>query len=152
MVAQVLKTLMQSRKCRLKIDLVSSKEVFTMYGCSLISNDLKWWVIYRFAEKLVVSSNSEQNLQDSVDRSIFSVDSTELVVTVQSDRSNDSKFDHWHIRLTVSSRPNLVDANLLRTGLNGYLLAILSDLVDRIWQKQDMVDQIWQMQIHGGLD
>ena len=64
-----------------------------MYGCSLVSNDLKW-SIYRVGEKLVVSSRSTQNLSDSVDRSVLAINCTELTITKQSDRSNGSKFDH----------------------------------------------------------
>ena len=72
-----------------------------MYGFSLVLNGLKWWGIYSVGEKLAVSSHSAQNLSNLVDRSILSIDCIELAITVQFDRSNGSKFDHWHIQSTT---------------------------------------------------
>ena len=56
--------------------------------------------IYRAGENLAVSSRSTQNLPYSINRSILAIKCTELTIIVQSDRSNDSKFEHWDIRLT----------------------------------------------------
>ena len=62
-------------------------------GCSLVSKGLKWCSIYRVGEKLAISSHYAQNLSISVDRSVHSVDCTELAVTAQSNTSNDSFFE-----------------------------------------------------------
>ena len=95
MMAQGLITLMKSRKCRLKIDLLSLKEVFrqcmVVLLCQMTLND---GVYIKLVKKLVVSSCSAQNLSDSIDRSILAIDCMKLVVIVQSNRSNTSKFNH----------------------------------------------------------
>ena len=51
-----------------------------MYGCSLVSNSLEWWSIYRVGKKLATSSRFAQNLSDSVDQSVLTVDYTKLVL------------------------------------------------------------------------
>ena len=78
-----------------------------VYSLHLMCN--KKASIYRFHQKLVISSCQTRNLSNSIDQIVLSVDCMELVVTVLFDSSNDSKTILYHFQSTICGRLNMTN-------------------------------------------